>query len=180
MRPVLRPTLFFLLKILRRLFAPLIIVSLLATNLLSLTSGAFQAAASGLLAAASIPTVHSRTAKANLKNKQLIRKAGSNIRKRTLRSAAVNVGSMAGEALPFVGWAVIVGATGYELKLACDNLMDVETLQSSFGIGQTLDQSERSAMSRICDPSIPSELSELSDWATDITEYDPETSIPSD
>ncbi len=171
MRPVLRPTLLFFLKLPRRLFAPLLIVSLLATNLLSLTSGAFQAAASGLLAAASIPTLHSRTAKANLKNKQLIKTAGSNIRKRTLRSAAVNVGSMAGEALPFVGWAVIIGATGYELKLACENLIDVETLQENFGISDTADPGERSAMRRVCDPSVPTELSEISDWARDITEY---------
>lgn len=171
MRPTLRPTLLFFLKLLRRLFAPLIIVTLLASNLLSLTSSAFQAAASGLLAAASIPTVHSRAAKANLKNKQLIKTAGSNIRKRTLRSAAVNVGSMAGEALPFVGWAVIIGATGYELKLACDNLIEVETLQQDFGLMGATDSGERSAMRRICDPSVPSELSELSEWARDITEY---------
>jgi len=180
MRPVVRPILFTLLKISRRLIAPLIIVSLLASNLLSLTSVAFQTAASGLLAAANIPTVHSRAAKAKLKNKQLIKKTGSNIRKRTLRSAAVNVGSMAGEALPFVGWAVILGATGYELKLACENLMDLESLQSSFGIGETLDERERSAMSRICDPSIPSELDELANWATDITDYDPKTKTLSD
>lgn len=174
MRPVLRPTLFFFLKLLRRLFAPLLIVTLLATNLLSLTSSAFQAAASGLLAAASIPNVHSRTAKANLKRKQLIRATGSNIRKRTLRSAAVNVGSMAGEALPFVGWAVIVGATGYELKLACDNLIDVEALQLDFGIIEDINLTERNAINRICDPSVPSEISELSQWAQEIIDYSPE------
>ncbi|MFT7177438.1 MAG: hypothetical protein ACJAUG_003451 [Halioglobus sp.] len=81
---------------------------------------------------------------------------------------------MAGEALPFVGWAVIVGATGYELKLACDNLNDVETLQSDFGIVDEVDPSERNAINRICDPSIPSEISELSQWAREIIEYSPE------
>jgi len=174
MRPVVRPTLNFLFRLVKRLLGPVLVLTLLASNVLSLTSAAFQAGASGLLAAAGIATVHSRSAQAALNKKHLVKTAGSNIRKRTLRSAAVNVGSMAGEALPFVGWAVIVGATGYELKLACDNLVDIENLQLAFETEKPLDFRERSAMNRICDPSIPSEFKELSEWAREITDYKPE------
>ena len=83
-----------------------------------------------------------------------------------IKSAAVNVGSMAGEALPFVGWAVIVGATGYELKLACENLLDLESLYDTFGIGEDED---RSAVEKICRPELPENTAELVDWAKELT-----------
>ena len=78
---------------------------------------------------------------------------------------------MAGEALPFVGWAVIVGATGYELKLACENLLDLESLYDTFEIGR---DEERSAMEKICDPTLPESTAELTDWARELTALDDE------
>ncbi|MEH6567873.1 MAG: hypothetical protein V7709_02275 [Halioglobus sp.] len=151
---------------LRRWFSILAILGLLASNVATLTLESFQLAASGLLAAASIPTVHQKKAKAAAQKKLLLKSAGANIKKRTIKSAAVNVGSMAGEALPFVGWAVIVGATGYELKLACENLLDLESLYDTFGIAEDED---RSAIEKICNPSLPESADELTDWAKQLT-----------
>ena len=151
---------------LRRWFSILAILGLLASNVLTLTLESFQLAASGLLAAASIPTVHQKKAKAAAQKKMLLKSAGANIKKRTIKSAAVNVGSMAGEALPFVGWAVIVGATAYELTLACENLLDLESLYDTFGISEDED---RSAVEKICNPRLPENADELSNWAKQLT-----------
>lgn len=149
----------------KRTFTVLLILGLLATNVMSLTWGAFQVAASGLLSAASIPTLYDKKVKANRQKKLLVKQTGAKIRKRTLKSAAVNVGSMAGEAIPYVGLAVIVGATGYELKLACENLLDLETLYSDFGIDEDAD---RSAVEKVCAPELPEAAGDLSDWARDL------------
>ena len=147
---------------LRRLFSTLMIIALLASNVLSLSWDAFQIAASGLLSAASIPTLHAKRTAAAQQKKLLVKKAGANIRKRTLRSAAVNVGSMAGEAVPYLGVAVILAATAYELKLACDNLLDLEGLYADFSIDG---ESDRGAVEKICDPNIPTSVEELTDWS---------------
>ncbi len=50
------------------------------------------------------------------------------ISQRAKRSATRSVGSMAGEALPFVGTAVIVGVTALELKDLCDTIRDMNEL----------------------------------------------------
>ena len=153
----------------RRTLSVLLIIGLLASNILSLTWEAFQVTASGLLAAASIPTVYSKRAAAAQQKRLVVKKAGANIRKRTLRSAAVNVGSMAGEAVPYVGIAVIAGATIYELKLACDNLLDLESLYVDFDIEADAD---RSAVEKICDPDIPTSAAEITDWGRELVEFD--------
>lgn len=152
----------------KRTFTVFLMLGLLATNVMSLTWEAFQVAASGLLSAASIPTLYDRKVQADRQKKLLVKQAGANIRKRTLKSAAVNVGSMAGEAIPYAGLAVIVGATGYELKLACENLLDLEHLYSDLGID---DEADRSAVEKVCDPQLPEAAGDLSDWARDLFEF---------
>lgn len=156
---------------LRRWFTIFTMLGLLASNVLTLTVESFQLAASAMLAAASIPTVAQKKAKAAAQKKLLLKSTGAKIKKRTIKSAAVNVGSMAGEALPFVGWAVIVGATGYELKLACENLLDLESLYDTFEIGADV---ERSAMEKICNPKLPESTAELTDWAKELIALDDE------
>lgn len=47
---------------------------------------------------------------------------------RTRRAAAVNLGSLAGEAIPFYGIGIIIGATTYELRSACENMRDLHEL----------------------------------------------------
>lgn len=54
------------------------------------------------------------------------------ISRRSKIAATRNVSSMAGEALPFVGAAVIVGATALELKDLCDTLQDMADLKRAF------------------------------------------------
>jgi hypothetical protein len=48
---------------------------------------------------------------------------------RTRRSTLANVSSIPGESIPFYGIAIVVAATSYELKAACDNMNDLYDLQ---------------------------------------------------
>ncbi|MBO9429602.1 hypothetical protein [Sulfitobacter sp. R18_1] len=48
---------------------------------------------------------------------------------RTTRSTLANVSSIPGESLPFFGIAIVLAATTYELKTACDNMVDLYDLQ---------------------------------------------------
>ena len=83
---------------------------------------------------------------------------------------------MAGEAIPYVGIAVIVGATGYELKLACDNLLDLESLYDDFSIER---EPERGMVEKICDPQLSAGASDITEWARDMLEYgdEPESTV---
>ncbi len=168
----------------------LVIPALLFSNFLTLTSSSANAALSGWLEEAGIVTVNNQTqqrfeqqseqlAVAQARNKEVgerIHATGTAIRQRTVQSAAANVGSLPAGAVPYLGWAVVVGVTGYELMLACENLRDLNTLYSDFGIeGGTSDES----MAFICNPdlrsfadayeripdSLASEYAEFQAWA---------------
>jgi hypothetical protein len=54
------------------------------------------------------------------------------ISNRARKSAAREMGSMAGEALPYLGTAVIVGVTAMELKELCDTIRDMNELKRAF------------------------------------------------
>lgn len=49
--------------------------------------------------------------------------------KRTRTSAMANLASIPGEGIPFYGIAIVLAATTYELKTACDNMIDLYDLQ---------------------------------------------------
>lgn len=52
---------------------------------------------------------------------------------RTTRGITANFGSMAAEAVPYVGIAVIVGVTYYEVRDACLTMSDMRELNDMFG-----------------------------------------------
>ncbi|KJS45093.1 MAG: hypothetical protein VR71_03280 [Roseovarius sp. BRH_c41] len=54
------------------------------------------------------------------------------ISRRAAATSTREIGSMAGEALPYLGIAVIVGATMLELKDICDTLKDMNELRKAF------------------------------------------------
>ena len=54
------------------------------------------------------------------------------ISKRAVKTSSRSLGSMAGEALPYIGTAVIVGVTTLELKDLCDTLIDMSELKRAF------------------------------------------------
>ena len=87
--------------------------------------------------------------------KSKIKKVGKNIRLRTLKSAAANIGSMPGEAIPILGWSVVIAATTYELKLACDNINEIDELYKYFGLD---DRAATEEVQSVCNPKMPSKI----------------------
>lgn len=145
----------------------IVIPVLLVSNLLTLISSNANATLSGWLGDAGISTVHEQMlerhreqgallAIAQARNEEVgarIQATGNAIRQRTVQSAAANVGSLPAGAVPYLGWAVVVGVTGYELALACENLRDLDMLYTDFGIDGGTSAETRAF---ICDPDLRS------------------------
>ena len=72
--------------------------------------------------------------------KTAVEETANKIGKRSLKSAARNVSSMPGEAIPWLGTAVIVGVTALELYDLCATLKDMTELKRAFD--PTLSSSE--------------------------------------
>lgn len=81
------------------------------------------------------------------------------ISKRAQKSASREMGSMAGESLPWIGTAVIVGVTALELKDLCATITDMTHLKRAFDPSLQLDEDAHT----VCSTEVPSRA-EL--WAT--------------
>ena len=111
----------------KRLLLTCAILGLLATNILTLTSAAFNAALSGFMSTAlGVATVNevlqSKIAKqdqAIKKRKAVTKRFGNRLVARTKRVAAASVAAIPGEAIPVLGVGLLVAGTAYELYEAC-------------------------------------------------------------
>ncbi|TDG11418.1 hypothetical protein E2F43_18730 [Seongchinamella unica] len=156
-----------MLTLLRRLLLTGLFLTLLATNILTLTSVAFNAAVSGLISSAlGIQTVtgmmnqrlagkdkmirQQKTSAA--KRKVAVRKFGSRLSARTRRVATRSIAAIPGEAIPYLGVAVLIAGTSYELYEACESLRDLETLYAELGLD---DKPPEATLSAVCDPQLP-------------------------
>lgn len=83
--------------------------------------------------------------------KAAVEETAENIGKRSLISAKRNVASMPGEALPWVGTAVIAGVTALELYDLCATLKDMTELKRAFN--PTLDSNENELA--VCSIKVP-------------------------
>lgn len=173
-----------------RFLLTLIVIGLLASVFLLLTWNAAAIRASDALESVGVSTVYHRLqerhrsqgrqlAQAQAQQNRMrehVHSAGESIRARTVKSAAANIGSLPAEAVPYLGWAVVVGVTGYELLLACENLQELEALYEATGVASTPDPEARrlicepdiktfsEAYSRIPD-ALAAEYAEFQDWA---------------
>ena len=151
----------------KRLFLTTTFLALIVTNILTLTNAAFNAAVSGLLGTAfGIRTVSSlleskiaaqdvaiKKHKANaMKHRAATRKFGARLSSRTKRVAAKSIAAIPAEAIPFIGVAVIVADTSYELYAACQNIKDLDQLYTEFEMS---DETPDDAMHSVCNPVLP-------------------------
>ncbi|HBZ48963.1 MAG TPA: hypothetical protein DEO43_01430 [Halieaceae bacterium] len=126
----------------KRLLLTCTILGLLATNVLTLTSTAFNAALSGLMGTAlGVPTVTdalnnkiAKQDKAIEKRKSITRKFGNRLATRTKRVAAASVAAILGEAIPILGFGLLVAGTAYELYEACERMKDLDELYPGLGM----------------------------------------------
>jgi hypothetical protein len=114
----------------------------IASNVLTLTSAAFNTAISGALSAAlGVQTVtgalNQRIAQQNkqmLQRKAVARKFGTRLASRTRRVAAASIATLPAEALPLIGISVLIAGTAYELYAACESMRDLNALYTGLGM----------------------------------------------
>jgi hypothetical protein len=151
----------------KRLLFTASFLALFTTNILTVTSTAFNAALSGLVGTAlGIRTVtstlqnklagqdkaikkHQSTA---TRRKAATRKFGTRLANRTKRVAAKSIVAIPAESIPFIGVAVLIADTGYELYAACETIWDLDGLYSDIGMA---DEAPDDVMHSVCDPQLP-------------------------
>ena len=133
----------------KRLLLTASFLALLTTNVLTLTSTAFNAAVSGLMGTAlGIRTVSSmmqtrlisqdkaikKQAAMQAKRKAATTRFGKRLASRTKRVAGKSIAAIPAESLSFIGVAVIIADTGYELYTACETMRDLDELYLELGV----------------------------------------------
>jgi hypothetical protein len=151
----------------KRLILTASFLALITTNVLTLTSTAFNAAVSGLMGTAlGIRTVSSmmqtriasqdkaikKKSAVQANRKAATRKFANRLATRTKRVAAKSIAAIPAESIPFIGVAVIVADTGYELYAACETVRDLDQLYADLGMA---DEAPEDAMHSVCDPGLP-------------------------
>ncbi len=151
----------------KRLLLTTSFLALLATNILTLTHSAFNTALSGLMGTAlGIRTVsgmmqtkfanQDRTIKKQLnaraKRKTATRKFGTRLASRTKRVAAKSIAAIPAESIPFLGIAVLIADTGYELYAACETMRDLDELYAGLGMDE---QAPGDVLHTACNPALP-------------------------
>jgi len=143
-----------------RLILTLFFLALIATNVLTLTNAAFNAAISGLMGTAlGVQTVSDvlrskvdAQKKITRSRKVATRKFGTKVTTRTKKLVATTLAEIPGEAIPLLGIPILLAATAYEIKLACENLDDLDQLYSDMGMA---DETPDDVMHSVCNPELP-------------------------
>jgi hypothetical protein len=81
--------------------------------------------------------------------KAATRKFGTRLTTRTKRVAAKSIAAIPAESIPFIGVAVLIADTGYELYAACETVRDLDQLYSDLGMA---DGAAEDVMHSVCDP----------------------------
>ncbi len=144
----------------KRLMLTTTILVLIATNVLTLTSTAFNAAISGLMGTTfGIQTVSDVLRnKVDAKNRAITnrklatRKFGTKVTARTKKLVATTLAEIPGQAIPLLGIPILLAATAYEIKLACENLDDLDQLYLDMGMA---DETSNDVMHSVCHPTMP-------------------------
>lgn len=149
-------------SLLRKSLTACVLLALLCSNVLTLTSSAFNTALSGALTTAlGVKTVTgsleaklqtrkaalARQRAAKVQRTAAARRFGSSLVNRSRRVAARSVAAIPVESVPYIGVAAIVAGTAYELYAMCETLQDMETLYAELGIAEREDPD---AVDEIC------------------------------
>ena len=151
----------------KRLIFTTSFLALITSNVLTLTHTAFNTALSGFMGSAlGVRTVSGavqsklsrqgnmiKSQKAiQAKRKAATKKFGSRLASRTKRVAAKSIAAIPAESIPFIGVAVIIADTSYELYAACETVRDLDQLYADLNI--TAEEPD-SAIQSVCDPELP-------------------------
>jgi hypothetical protein len=84
--------------------------------------------------------------------KAATRRFGTRLATRTKRVAAKSIAAIPAESIPFIGVAVLIADTGYELYAACKTVRDLDQLYSDLGM---VDETTEDVLRSVCDPELP-------------------------
>ena len=87
-----------------------------------------------------------------LKRKAATRRFGTRLASRTRRVAAKSIAAIPAESIPFIGVAVLIADTGYELYAACETVRELDQLYAELGME---DETPDDAMHNVCNPQLP-------------------------
>jgi hypothetical protein len=144
-------------KLLIRTITALAFVALIALNIATVTLPAVAAGVAstvGAVVGASAILPEFRTVTYRGQKKRLAEAVADTTKRvsaRTAKGAARNVGSIAGEAIPVAGIAVVVGVTAWELKDACDTMKDLRALE----LATDPKASEDPSVAEVCGLEVP-------------------------
>lgn len=125
----------------KKLFLVVLFVSSIALNVATHASAFVATLTAGMYTAVTgFPSALSTMSNRGQNLKKTVGKITKQISRRTVVGAVRNVGSTFGEAIPYVGVAVIVTATALELKDACATLRDLHDLENDLNIEGTIDK----------------------------------------
>ncbi len=79
------------------------------------------------------------------------RKFGTRLASRTKRVAAKSIAAIPAESIPFIGVAVLIADTGYELYAACETVRDLDLLYSDLGMD---DEAPDDVLHSVCQPEL--------------------------
>jgi hypothetical protein len=79
------------------------------------------------------------------------RKFGTRLASRTKRVAAKSIAAIPAESIPFIGVAVLIADTGYELYAACETVRDLDLLYSDLGMD---DETPDDVLHSVCQPEL--------------------------
>lgn len=151
----------------KRLLLTVSLLALVITNVLTLTNSAFNTLVSGWLGASlGVRTVSSamqariasgeklirKHQATTLKRQRATRRFGTRLANRTRRVATKSIAAIPAESIPFIGVAVLIADTGYELYAACETVSDLDQLYSELGMP---DQTPDDLMHDVCNPQLP-------------------------
>ena len=80
------------------------------------------------------------------------RRCGTRLISRTKRVAAKSSAAIPAEVIPFLGVAVLIADTGYELYAVWETVGDLNQLYSELGME---DETQEDVMLSVCDPQLP-------------------------
>lgn len=80
-----------------------------------------------------ISTKHADLKATNIKQAAVAKSVSQKIAERSAKTATRNIASLGGEAIPFLGTALILGVTAWDIYDLCETLKDINQINQAFG-----------------------------------------------
>ena len=80
-----------------------------------------------------ISTKHTDLKATNIKQAAVAKNISQKIAERSAKTATRNIASLGGEAIPFLGTALILGVTAWDIYDLCETLKDINQINQAFG-----------------------------------------------